>query len=1029
MIGQTVIWTALPNGLTAAGDRLRLSVYASPRLTPDGNRHLAAFPDFVDWPSRFAVRPLFEVQIETGDGTRIVLPCDVRDEPIDEALWHAMFPPATPVLPSMRTRMTDRAFVGFPAERILGQVRARYQRLAALSAWDLPPDDLLSANALNGLVELFGRIPDPDNSTTAFWIAPEAIYVLGSFERSGATPRDGAARAISVLSALDPETGVLRWHASFAGRAAAQLLATGDLLHVAIVGKEGVHERAFARTTGLEQWSLVVGEQDTRVLDRRFVGGILYGITETAGNQAIHAIASESGELKWEYSVEKYIDSNPINYGGSGGDAQSTPEESKSSNVLPALDWSWIDSIAIPAGAVPIGFIRREGSQNGNDLYWLDELTGEIDDLQSFAGQDIVGLLDVSGTQSIVYLHTISFTEEVPSPLKFVQVSHDWLVALDATSRKELGRAELDGPPSANPLLVGNTLVVGSRDYYALYGFYPSIDRYRRGGVASARWTAQLDPPGKESLRPFELVGALDNQVIIRSFGWDTDGITILGRAVAAVDAGTGNVSWRYDLPVPAQMVVVLAAGRVHVIRFLRDGQNRAELVTLDASGSGNPLWYFPHSADPTVPVSDDGRPFAQREDQLLVLADILVWATPSALIAIDPATGAERWRLAQDFGPDPRIIGHQSALVIVEGDEVVAVELASGRERWRVGTGRPVRLLAELEPWATATSSSDFAATHAAAVVGAIIAGNQRADGRAPGTVIAPGDAPAIEVIPRTIGGPSADAIRATVFHQRRSPIDPTPLPTADDLSSGIDFQRLISAAGEYPALLRRLGLLFDLTVPVDALPADIDRAKVRVIPDWKPRLTPREATANASPWTFFERQSFRPFARPVARGEGSVSVPYDVLSPQPTVGPALSVAQVDIDGAILKLLNTARTLGHRWQSLVDPIDAERTTGLASLRSAGYALLRADAPGVLNGRFNAIANLETALAAHPDGEFDLYADDLTRGYRLDVWDAERDKWFSLHERSVEFALASEATAIPVAADEGWIQPGVSTLR
>ena len=57
---RNIMWTALPNGFNAAGDKLKLSVLVSPRLVTNGPAGtLAEFPDFLDWP---AVREPSHVQ-------------------------------------------------------------------------------------------------------------------------------------------------------------------------------------------------------------------------------------------------------------------------------------------------------------------------------------------------------------------------------------------------------------------------------------------------------------------------------------------------------------------------------------------------------------------------------------------------------------------------------------------------------------------------------------------------------------------------------------------------------------------------------------------------------------------------------------------------------------------------------------------------------------------------------------------------------------------------------------------------------
>ena len=89
---QTIMWTALPNGLSAAGDRLRLSVLVSPRLVTDNGTDgtLAQFPSFLDWPAvvaglRFAVQFQGGPTFEAAPVTQPPYPA------LDSAAWKALF--------------------------------------------------------------------------------------------------------------------------------------------------------------------------------------------------------------------------------------------------------------------------------------------------------------------------------------------------------------------------------------------------------------------------------------------------------------------------------------------------------------------------------------------------------------------------------------------------------------------------------------------------------------------------------------------------------------------------------------------------------------------------------------------------------------------------------------------------------------------------------------------------------------------------------------------------------------------------
>src|SRR5260370_4179024 len=97
---QNIMWTALPNGLDPAGDRLKLSVLVSPRLITNSaaSGTLAEFPDFIDWPT-IVSKLHFKVEFQGGPA----FPAQHLTEPgfpaLDSDLWKALFPPSSPVAP------------------------------------------------------------------------------------------------------------------------------------------------------------------------------------------------------------------------------------------------------------------------------------------------------------------------------------------------------------------------------------------------------------------------------------------------------------------------------------------------------------------------------------------------------------------------------------------------------------------------------------------------------------------------------------------------------------------------------------------------------------------------------------------------------------------------------------------------------------------------------------------------------------------------------------------------------------------
>ncbi len=128
---QTIMWTALPNGLTSGGDRLKLSVFVSPRLqTAEGlpRPQLSQFPDFLNWTAK-AQGMQFAVQFEGGaaiQATRV-------GPALEPELWAALFKPATYVEPYLPVDYSNHLILSHPVANVSAFLKAQYQNVAAAS--------------------------------------------------------------------------------------------------------------------------------------------------------------------------------------------------------------------------------------------------------------------------------------------------------------------------------------------------------------------------------------------------------------------------------------------------------------------------------------------------------------------------------------------------------------------------------------------------------------------------------------------------------------------------------------------------------------------------------------------------------------------------------------------------------------------------------------------------------------------------------------------------------------------------------
>ena len=159
---QTIIWTALPNGLTKYDGSLRLSVFISPRLQTDEGLplpRLAQFPDFLNWPAKVA-DATFSVRFGNGQpvpATRVPHP-NAEEGP---ELWRALFDEQTYVRPHEFPELGDRIIRSFPV-----QVRADSLVISISAPLDSSSDAFLSPLFISA--EIMASVPSRARMSPVF---------------------------------------------------------------------------------------------------------------------------------------------------------------------------------------------------------------------------------------------------------------------------------------------------------------------------------------------------------------------------------------------------------------------------------------------------------------------------------------------------------------------------------------------------------------------------------------------------------------------------------------------------------------------------------------------------------------------------------------------------------------------------------------------------------------------------------------------------------------------------------------------
>lgn len=282
-------------------------------------------------------------------------------------------------------------------------------------------------------------------------------------------------------------------------------------------------------------------------------------------------------------------------------------------------------------------------------------------------------------------------------------------------------------------------------------------------------------------------------------------------------------------------------------------------------------------------------------------------------------------------------------------------------------------------------------------------------------------GDDGPVAVVPGDATGVSALEQFALFAAQPRGTRRRTAL-RADD--GRLDFHQVVSMLGEYPALSRLLGLVVDLELESEDLPeaSDLAPGAVRVSAQFDRPLD--VATAHLAPETAYvysRGERFRAASLPAgdARRE-LVEGLLDLRQPaRDGSGSArFRMLQVDVHGAAQQLL------AHLRES--DPEATADGRGLSMelppLRDAGLSLAcRAHAESLLEAMASGRDKMRAVLAG---GEVTFFAEDLMRGYRVDVRDATSGTWRSLHAREGRYRFLRTGDTLALA-DEGWSQPSL----
>ncbi len=226
-------------------------------------------------------------------------------------------------------------------------------------------------------------------------------------------------------------------------------------------------------------------------------------------------------------------------------------------------------------------------------------------------------------------------------------------------------------------------------------------------------------------------------------------------------------------------------------------------------------------------------------------------------------------------------------------------------------------------------------------------------------------------------------------------------------------DFHNVVASLGQYSEVASRVGLTFQLEAPLPAsLPRlGLGRVRIWVVPTW--HATAPQAV-NVTPKTVarLTASSFEAVPRdPASSGLAGGWLTLGDTS-------AFTIVELDVDGASMSQAAYMSTL---------QVDPSGNPFPPPLRSAGIGVARANRSiGLLTGAQNSAGN-NAALNTNksdPTRGILLYAEDLTRGYRIDVYHQpagqQFGQWYSLFQRLGTYSFLTMGQKQQFA-DEGWV--------
>ena len=288
----------------------------------------------------------------------------------------------------------------------------------------------------------------------------------------------------------------------------------------------------------------------------------------------------------------------------------------------------------------------------------------------------------------------------------------------------------------------------------------------------------------------------------------------------------------------------------------------------------------------------------------------------------------------------------------------------------------------------------------------------------------------------------PTKDFLQISLFHRPKQPhISSVAIPS-------FDFHEACASLSNYPEIMRRIGMIIDLEVPASAVSGNT----IRLLPvtAGAPLVIGNlwngaDSTSNVRPLTRFTHDGGNEVFRATPKNDSGIEEGILDLGTS-----EYSLTSLDVDGAALKMLALANTLRHyatpdltkkRLIAGTEPVGIAsqmsptefaskelvvENASLPALRTAGISLIRTNQALGMANRIAYATTLNQKTSPGLDDGLILWADDLVKGYRIDIHDSETEEWRSLCKRKGVYDFERTGQQIEYD-DEGWVELGAAS--